>query len=128
MKPSTRIGILLGLTQEQTRVFRDMVLSASPPNQRPNDFDIVTAIVKIGQANPTASEVARIAAAVRAGRDDERKLRRRRAGEMRQRQAAARAGFLRSQARQPPTAFARCRSCGKPAIPGSDMCYGCTGK
>jgi hypothetical protein len=128
MKPLTRVARMLGVTREKAKTFCETVRASNPPDERPSDFDIIRALALIGRSDPSAIEVARVAAKERAATREVAQIRRGQRTEVRQAQNAARAGFSTSQRRKSPAAFSRCRFCRKPAVPGSDLCYGCAGK
>lgn len=125
-KPITRIAGRLGTTRDEARAFCAAVKTASAPGSVPNDFDIARALEKTGTAKPTIAEVATIASKMRAGVRAENKLRRLRESAKRQKQAGARKTFQTFQTRKQRPPVSRCRFCGRPAVAGSELCYGCS--
>ena len=109
-----QIAAILGLTEEQVMKYCDGIRATVPATQAPSNRDIAQALQELGHPNATPTEVAerakKFTAVRRAGRRGSR---------------AQLADKMRMMNKRP-MSFSRCRSCGMPAIPGSEVCYACS--
>jgi len=115
-----RIAALLGLATEQVPSYCDSIRVSLPAGQAPRNEDIAQALQELSRSSATLTEVA-----VRARKIAEVRRAANRGNPRRPAPSALHVDRLRMLGKRP-TAFTQCRSCGRPAIPGSDMCYTCS--
>ena len=111
-----QIAAVLGLTSEQAVDYCNTVRAVLSVTQAPRNVDIARAVQELGRLSAALSKVAERAQLIAVAR---------RTASRGNSRGIARVDRLRMQGKRP-TAFVRCRSCGRPAIPGSDVCYTCS--
>jgi hypothetical protein len=121
-RPIDQIAAILGLTAEETPAYCDSVRADFPVGRPPSNQDIAQALNELQPSNVAPAEVAKRAREIaEVRRASKPVLRRAKAASVGVGRAHAGAWTGRLGTNSKP--FARCRSCGRPVIPGSDTCY-----